>query len=53
MRQVFFQLEHYVEGVAEKMMKDQLYDGLMEMLSFRPQFDAVTQVTRQDLPEPP
>jgi hypothetical protein len=44
--EVFFQLEHYVEGVAEKMMKDQLYDGLLEMLSFRPQFDAVTQDPR-------
>lgn len=44
--EVFFQLEHYVVSVAEKMMHDQLYDALLEMLSYRPQFDAVTQDPR-------
>jgi hypothetical protein len=44
--EVFFQLEHYVASVAEPTMYAQLYDALMEMLSSRRQFDAVTQDPR-------
>jgi hypothetical protein len=44
--EVFFQLEHYVASVAEPTMHAQLYDALLEMLSARRQFDAVTQDPR-------
>ena len=46
LNEVFFQLEHYVASVAEPTMHAQLYDALLEMLSARRQFDAVTQDPR-------